>query len=86
MTLIKTAMRESVLVSGRHRCEGDLPVGGWWRQGVSQCQENDKGEFWVSNGECGSQVNFCPYCGARAPHQVPAIPYYRTTGPGPPVQ
>ena len=24
------------------------------------------GQLWVSNGEYGSQVNFCPYCGYGA--------------------
>lgn len=28
------------------------------------------GQFWVSNGEYGTQVNYCPKCGAKAPVQV----------------
>lgn len=39
---------------------------------VDDCVENDAGEFWAGTGEYGSQVNYCPVCGAKAPVQVPA--------------
>ena len=41
---------------------------------VDICTENDKGELWVSNLEYSSRVNFCPFCGYRAPSQVDALP------------
>lgn len=37
---------------------------------IEYCFEHDDGTFWVGNGEYGSQVNYCPYCGAKAPKQV----------------
>lgn len=36
---------------------------------ILDCTENEKGEFWVDNGEYSSRVNFCPYCGEKAPTQ-----------------
>jgi hypothetical protein len=36
---------------------------------IDHCVERD-GQFWVGNGEYGSRVNYCPYCGAKAPSQV----------------
>lgn len=33
---------------------------------VSYCEENERGELWASNGEYGTRVNFCPFCGQRA--------------------
>ncbi len=52
-----------------HGCDGTLPHDGYG-EAVDECSENDHGEFWCGNGEYGSQVNYCPYCGARAPKQV----------------
>jgi hypothetical protein len=38
---------------------------------VTECSEDDGGALWVGNEEgCGSRVNFCPFCGYRAPAQV----------------
>ena len=33
---------------------------------VDDCVERDDGSLWVSNGEYGSRVNFCPFCGFEA--------------------
>jgi len=33
---------------------------------IYECEENERGELWVGNDEYGSQVNFCPFCGAAA--------------------
>ena len=33
------------------------------------CIEDKRGRLWVHNGEYGSQVNFCPVCGYKAPTQ-----------------
>ena len=39
-------------------------------EAVDGCYGTDEGEFWVGNGEYGTQVNYCPACGAKAPTQV----------------
>lgn len=54
-----------------HRCEGRTLSSGHG-DAISSCVEDDAGHFVVSNMEYGSQVNFCPYCGARA--STPAEP------------
>ncbi len=52
----------------RHRCD-------WWSDSaacgsaVDYCVEDGTGRFWAGNGEYESRVNWCPYCGARAPVQ-----------------
>lgn len=33
---------------------------------IDECFEDDEGYLFVSNGEYGSQVNFCPMCGYKA--------------------
>ena len=40
-------------------------------EAITDCIETAgrPGEFWAGNGEYGSQVAFCPYCGAKAPVQ-----------------
>ena len=38
---------------------------------VTFCAENQSGYFWACNNEYASRVNFCPFCGAKAPAQVP---------------
>jgi hypothetical protein len=50
----------------RHRCF--QPAG--YCEAIDGCDENDRGEFWVGNGEYSSRVNFCPVCGAKAPAQI----------------
>jgi len=57
----------------KHRCGGELPTSDNCQPGrVAECFENEKGQLWVSDKDennC-SQVNYCPYCGFRAPKQV----------------
>lgn len=48
-----------------HECKGDLPEDGYGAA-IYICHEDSNGKFWVGNGEYGSQVNFCPFCGAKA--------------------
>lgn len=40
---------------------------------IEDCHSDDKdlGVFWVGNGEYYNQVNFCPFCGEKAPKQIP---------------
>lgn len=55
-----------------HKCEYGLPSdahGG----AIDTCEENDDGEFWVSNGEYASQVDYCPFCGIKAPTHVHVV-------------
>lgn len=53
----------------RHECSGGLPESGYGAA-VDMCVEDNDGKLWVDNGEYSSQVNYCPYCGFRAPTQV----------------
>lgn len=55
---------------------GDMPGGHscWLRAdhtghgiAIDECSEDTWGRLWVSNGEYGSQVFFCPVCGMKAP-------------------
>jgi hypothetical protein len=49
----------------RHSCEGCLPKDGYG-EALDGCEEDNEGRLWVGNGEYGSQVAFCPYCGFKA--------------------
>lgn len=51
-----------------HRCGGDAPSDAYGFA-IDVCFSKD-GEFWVSNGEYSSRVNFCPFCGAKAEKQM----------------
>lgn len=37
---------------------------------IDSCYGYDDGQFWAANGEYGSLVNFCPFCGEKAPVQA----------------
>ena len=50
----------------KHGCEGDLPDD-LYGAAIDCCNGLDDGTFWVGNGEYASQVNYCPYCGEKAP-------------------
>ena len=56
----------------KHKCYGNTPVAGYGAA-VCWCEEDEEGRLWVDNGEYSSQVNYCPYCGFRAPTQVPEV-------------
>lgn len=56
-------------MSQKHKCAMDTPDDAYG-SAIDICSENDDGMFWVSNGEYASQVNYCPYCGVKAPKQV----------------
>jgi predicted aspartyl protease len=43
-----------------------------YREAITQCHEDEDGRFWVDNEVNGSQVNFCPFCGGKAPSQISA--------------
>ena len=53
-----------------HRCEGRTPS---YQCGpaITYCyRDNSKGtlpgSMWAGNGEYESQINYCPFCGAKA--------------------
>ena len=50
----------------KHKCKIETPWGDCG-PAIEICYEDDEGRFWVDNGEYGSQVFYCPYCGAKAP-------------------
>ena len=42
------------------------PPHSYWGQAISSTYEKEDGTLWVTNGEYGSQVNFCPITGYEA--------------------
>ena len=51
-----------------HYCDGYTPTPkNLYGCAFNVCAEDREGRFWVGNGEYGSQVAYCPYCGAKAP-------------------
>ena len=36
-------------------------------QAITSCSGDADGVFWVRFADAATQVNFCPFCGARAP-------------------
>jgi len=56
--------------NGCHWCAPDGVPSGAYGSVIDHCYEDEKGQFWVSNYEYESQVNFCPFCGDRAPAQA----------------
>lgn len=38
----------------------------FWGPAIANCYEDIDGRLWVENGEYGSQVIYCPYCGTKA--------------------
>jgi hypothetical protein len=53
----------------KHNCEKALPQSGYGAA-IEYCYEDENKKFWVGNGEYGSQVNYCPFCGEKAPIQA----------------
>ena len=57
---------------GKHGCGpsgGGTPSDGYGAA-IDVCYEDKEGRFWADNGEYSSQVNYCPWCGAKAPMQI----------------
>jgi hypothetical protein len=69
-------------------CTGELPQGAYGAA-VTTCVEDEAGRFWVSNQdmygnlEYASQVNFCPFCGVKAP--TPATQLWNQSPAGAPL-
>ena len=53
----------------RHDCTLDAPYD-VYGPAITDCTEDSQGMFFAGNGEYGSQVNFCPVCGVKAPKQI----------------
>jgi hypothetical protein len=60
----------------RHRCEyknaRNIENHRGYGEAITTCFEEANGEFWVRNDVEASRVNFCPYCGEKAPSQLQA--------------
>lgn len=56
----------------QHDCSQDLPTAAYGAA-ITACEEDDDGGFWAGNGEYESQVNFCPFCGEKAPKQIATV-------------
>jgi hypothetical protein len=44
---------------------------GGYGPAIENCTEDDAGHFVAGNGEYSSYVNFCPFCGEKAPAAIP---------------
>ena len=59
----------------RHHCEPTWADNKAYRWGygsaMTYCLETKEGEFWGGNGEYESRINYCPFCGAKAPSPIP---------------
>ena len=53
----------------KHNCECESPHASYG-PAIHYCIEDDEGRFWVGNDEYESQVNYCPFCGAKASVQI----------------
>lgn len=52
-----------------HHCKLNSPYEAYG-VAIEDVYEDDEGRFWAGNGEYGSQVNYCPVCGTKAPKQI----------------
>ncbi len=52
-----------------HGCKGQLPDA-LCGKAINYCIDKKDGEFWAGNKEYESRVNYCPYCGEKAPKQT----------------
>ena len=52
-----------------HFCKGNYPAR-HYGVAITYCAEDEDGSFWAGNGEYESQVDYCPYCGTKAPLQT----------------
>jgi len=43
---------------------------GMYGAAIETCIEDDGGRLWCSNSEYATRVDFCPFCGYKAPNQV----------------
>ena len=67
-------MTEQRIPAPPHRCAGNLPDRDYdTGSAIYQCAE-DNGRLWIKNDEYASQVNYCPYCGYKAPVQLTPVP------------
>lgn len=74
-------MSTETKTNGRHGCYYPSrlpPFGGWGHAIDNGCEEDERGFFWVGNDEYASPVDFCPFCGTRAPRPAAETDAYRS--------
>ncbi|KKM86038.1 hypothetical protein LCGC14_1283020 [marine sediment metagenome] len=52
-----------------HKCVCKVPHA-IYGPAIDVCIEEENGKYWVDNDEYSSQVNYCPFCGSKAPTQI----------------
>lgn len=59
------------LSEGKHRCKAPNESKDYiYGCAIWVCYEDELDELVVENGEYGSQVNYCPYCGYEAKNKI----------------
>lgn len=64
----------------RHECRRR---GGKYRMrghAIDDCDEDARGFFWVWNDEYASPVNYCPFCGMKAPRPASETKFFPYQG------
>ena len=62
-------MTRIILKDNGHTCSYYVP-GINYGPAIDVCVEDERGKYWVDNDEYSSQVNYCPFCGSKAPTQI----------------
>jgi hypothetical protein len=65
LNTMEPAFAKEIINNNLHFCSEDLPHSGYGAA-ITCCYETLDGQLMVENGEYGSQVNYCPYCGYKA--------------------
>ncbi len=65
----------------RHECVLPPCSPGLDGRAIERVYEDDQGRFIAENGEYGSEVHFCPVCGAKAP-TPPRVHVWKPTTKG----
>lgn len=55
----------------KHCCENQGRNDSGYGIAIDDCSEDEEGQFWCGNGEYSTQVEYCPFCGQKAPTPCP---------------
>lgn len=66
------------MLTSEHQCNLRIHPNDGHGPAIDDCEERADGTLWVYNSEYGTQVNFCPVCGFKAPVQVTRSDYRST--------